>query len=246
MNNSTAQEDNTQNGSSRDEGSEEITLYSAVSTHTEEDENNVPDTQAASLKFTQLDKARSLGKKFILYDNKQLSVSEYQLKSKRQYWVELSYLQDKAQSKWHIAWAWFWMWLGFSILSAIAGSVALYPIFAISVAQASAAALILACVSVLCLFALYRKSHRVLRLFTLNGNLPVIELLNNNPNRKVFNQFVQALQKRIQLAHSKQYLSKDERLAAELAQHRQLKQHKIITAEQYENAKNRLFSLHNA
>lgn len=236
--NNIAEQDNT-------DSSEEITLYSAVSTHDEPDETNTPDPQAATLKFTQLDKARSLGKKFILYDNKQLSVADYQLKSKRQYWVDLSFLQNKAQLKWHVAWAWFWLWLGFSLLSGIAAAIAMHPMFGVSMGHAAAAALVLACVGVLSLFALYRKSRRVLRFFTLHGKLPVLELLYNNPERKVFTQFVEALVNRIQQAHSKQYLSKDESLAAELAQHRQLMQHQIISGEQYEEAKTRLFSMHN-
>ena len=225
-------------------GTEEITLYSAMPEEFE-DQQQSSEEKVATLKFAQLDKKRSLGKKFLLYDNKQLSVSDFTLKAKRQYWVNLGFVNPKALAKWHIAWPWFWTSLAFSLGAAAAAAIAVRPLFGIERWSAIGVCVILAGLSVLCAFTLVRKTRHVLSFYSANGNIPVMEVLYNNPDRSIFNQFKQQLLERINSARQLQHLAKDETLAAELAMHRQLKEHKIITTEEYEAAKARLFSMHN-
>jgi len=223
-------------------GTEEITLYTAAPVH-EEDEKN-PDAQVATLKFTQLDKQRSLGKKLVLFDNKQLSVSEYALKSKRQYWVNLGFVNEKPEMKWLIAWPWLGTMLTTSAFAALSAAIAAKPMLGIDRWTAIGACLLFFGFSVLSTFALFRKSRRILQFYSLNGKTKVLELLFNNPARDNFVNFTQSLVKRIQLAQQKQHLGKKETLAAELAMHRQLMQNNIIDASEYEAAKTRLFSMH--
>lgn len=222
--------------------SEEITLYTAAPVH-EEDEQN-PDAQVATLKFTQLDKQRSLGKKLVLYDNKQLSVSNYALKSKDQYWLNLGFVNAKAEQKWLIAWSWLGSTLTASAFAALSAAIAVKPLLGIDKWTAIGVSLLFVGICVLSAFALFRKSRRVLNFYSLNGKAKVMELLFNNPSRDAYNQFTKTLVQKIQLAQQKQHLGKKETLAAELAMHRQLMQNNIITAEQYEAAKKRLFSMH--
>jgi len=222
---------------------EEITLYSATPELDEDQE--APQSENATLKFFQLDKQRSFGKKFILYDNKQLSISDYTLKTKRQYWFNISYLNASPRAKWQIAWVWGILVLIFSSLAAATSAIVVKPIFQIDRLNALGVAVLCFGFSVLCAFALYRRSLRVLRFYSLNGNVPVFELLFNNPDRATFTQFSQQLQNKIQSAQNRQHLPKNDSLAAELAQHRQLLQNKVISNEVYESVKSRLFSLHN-
>jgi len=222
---------------------EEITLYDSAPEFDEELQN--PEAQAATLKFTQLDKQRSLGKKIVLYDNKQLSVSDYALKGKRQYWLNLGFLHPQAVSKWYIAWTWFGVTMAASALAAVASAIAAQPIFGIDRWTAVGIALLFFGVSILSAFALYRKSRHVLKFFSLNGKIAVLELLYNNPNNELFNAFSRQLLEKISAAQQTQHLAKKESLAAELAMHRQLMQNKIIAAGEYEIAKSRLFSMHN-
>jgi len=224
--------------------SEEITLYSSVPDELDEPQSDI-ESHTATLKFAQLDKKRSIGKKLVLYDNKQLSVADYNLKYKRQFWLNLAFVHPKAQAKWNIAWTWLGFSLLFSALTAGAVTLIQQPLFGIDRWTAVGVSLLFLGLCVLCVFTLVRKSNHVLNFYSLNGKIQVMQLLYNNPTRELFNQASKTLLEKIDAAQRAQHLARNEALAAELAMHRQLMQNNIINAEDYEIAKSRLFSMHN-
>jgi len=224
-------------------GPEEITLYSSMPEELQEEQQDA-ESLVATLKFTQLDKRRSIGKKLVLYDNKQLSISDYALKSKREYWLNIRYMHPKALAKWHIAWKWLGATLVSSALASVAAAVAAKPIFNIDRWTAAGVSVLFIGLTVLSAFTLYRNSRHVLNFFSLNGRIPVLQLIYNNPDREQFNKLINNLQERIKASQQKQHMAKNEALAAELSMHRQLMQNKIIGESAYNMAKSRLFSMH--
>lgn len=93
------------------------------------------------------------------------------------------------------------------------------------------------------LIGLYRSSDKIL-FYSQHGRLPLVELLNKNPTRAQFHDFLHDLVGRIQEAKKRSCPSAHERLAAELREHRRLKDEAIIAADKYEAVKRRILSTH--
>lgn len=89
------------------------------------------------------------------------------------------------------------------------------------------------------LIGLYRSSDKIL-FYSQHGKIPLVVLLNGKPTKPDFQDFLQDLVQCIHDAQQRFYSSARERLAAELREHRRLKDKAIIAADAYEAVKNRI------
>lgn len=92
---------------------------------------------------------------------------------------------------------------------------------------------------VFALIGLHRSSDTIL-FHSQHGRIPLVVLLNNKPTKADFQDFLQDLVQRIGDAQARYYSSARERLAAELREHRRLKDEAIISVDTYEAVKQRI------
>lgn len=96
---------------------------------------------------------------------------------------------------------------------------------------------------VVALFGLYRSSDKLL-FYSRHGRIPLVELLNNKPRRGEFEDFLRDLVRHIRLAEEMDGANPRARLAAELREHRRLKDEAVIDASAYEAVKARILHHH--
>ncbi|WP_455203773.1 hypothetical protein [Kaarinaea lacus] len=219
---------------------EEILLYSQ-----EEEVQSAPTEESFSqvtLQLLQIQKWKQHSLALLVLENKFLYVKNYRYKRKDEYWLNLKYLNPQPKKTTHIAWRWGVAML-FCLLNAF-GLWAAKPYisewFPYSV---SAMVLLLTVSAILTLIMIYR-SQTILLYSTASAQIPVVSLAYNNPSKGEFRTFVKALSQIILAAQPKDYQDQSNRLAVELAEHRRLKESKVISEEQYEMAKETLFSQH--
>ena len=88
----------------------------------------------------------------------------------------------------------------------------------------------------------WKKTSRRQVFHTLNGKVPIIELHVGRPSKKEFNEFVKAFETMIEDIRSKFQVDEDKLLTGEMRMLRRLSEEGIISSEQYEKAKKKLFS----
>lgn len=89
-----------------------------------------------------------------------------------------------------------------------------------------------------------KEYRNTLVFFSQHGQVPVIELLYNVPDKAEFQRFVSELVNCINDQKSKLYYSKSQILAAELTEHRKLRDEGGISAKGYETAKKNIMKQH--
>jgi len=90
----------------------------------------------------------------------------------------------------------------------------------------------------------FKEFSNVLVFYSLHGRIPIAELLYHIPNKREFNQFVSELIENIKNSKSHVYYSESQLLAAELTEHRKLRDESIISNKIYELAKNNIMKYH--
>ncbi len=85
------------------------------------------------------------------------------------------------------------------------------------------------------------KTQDRIRLFSNCGCAPILELMNNKPDRESFAAFMELLSSHIIKAQHSADLSATERLVLELKELRRLKDESVITEAVYEQAKQKIF-----
>lgn len=105
---------------------------------------------------------------------------------------------------------------------------------------------IVAFVAIGLIFLVYviKEFHNVLIFYSQHGRIPIVELLYRVPDRQSFHQFVSELIENIQTTKSNTAYSNTQFLAAELTEHRKLRDEGAISAKEYELAKNNIMKYH--
>lgn len=93
------------------------------------------------------------------------------------------------------------------------------------------------------LLALYRSSDKLL-FYSQNGRLPLLELLNRRSEKTDLQNFIHELGQRIQSAREQYHPRAREFLAAELREHRRLKEEAVISEQEYESTRARILQCH--
>ncbi len=95
--------------------------------------------------------------------------------------------------------------------------------------------------SIIALLLALLKTRDRLVIYSKCGRAPVLELINNNPNKQQFMEFMDSLSRHILLSRRGISSSPTELLAMELKELRRLRDEHAIKEDQYESAKKRIF-----
>lgn len=184
-------------------------------------------------KFVQINKMKGQAVAFTVFNDTYLSVIEKDLVKKREYYLDLGYYNKEPIKKICIAWK--------SLLAFVALAVATL----VMSAQLGFSYSVLGGVASFIFFVLFihgSSSHIVF--ITYHGKVPVMKLMSNVPNRKIFKEFVADLSARIERAQKRTMQNQDKYLAKELKETRRLKDEGVLTEDQYTKAKDAIFSGH--
>ena len=179
-----------------------------------------------------------------IFDRKFINVNEKTSHGVISYFFKVSMLDEKPRRKRNfkifpllsamllIALAWFTFSLkqgGLPILSSPYTYTAIIALIAIGL--------------ILIVYAI-KEYRNTLVFYSQHGQIPIIELLYNVPDKSQFQGFVTELIECIKIQKSKMYYSKSQILAAELTEHRKLRDGGGLTAKGYETAKNNIMKCH--
>ena len=90
------------------------------------------------------------------------------------------------------------------------------------------------------MMALLKTNDRVI-FYSNHGHAPILELINNKPNKEAFQAFINTLNDQILQAQHFSHLCTTDLLKLELKELRRLKHEKVISEVLYEKAKHRIF-----
>jgi hypothetical protein len=212
---------------------EDITLF------TDEEQVKV---NRVNEEFTQHSKLKGLAYHFTIFNhNHCYQHITRKHGGKQKFRVNLCYLDPKPIHRFKIAESWL---IGSAILAIISLMLIYLNWFRASELDPSLGFTLTVLSTTLCLisflFALLKSEDRMV-FYSQYGRTPILELLNRNPDRKSFTQFLQSLSSHIVSAQAHAGLDKTQLLVQELKELRRLKDETVIHEAHYENAKKRIF-----
>ncbi|WP_455208581.1 hypothetical protein [Kaarinaea lacus] len=97
---------------------------------------------------------------------------------------------------------------------------------------------------IILLVYMIKLSKHVLLFYSDHGRIPLVEVFYNNPGKNRFNQFAGELINCIHAVKTENYFNEQQILAAELSEHRRLRDEGVISDAVYEEAKNNILTYH--
>lgn len=214
---------------------EDITLFT--------DEEQV-EVQTVDRVFDQQSKLRGLDYQFTIFNDIQCYQQVKRKHGRKQkFRIDLSYLDPKPVLRFRLAEGWLFTT---AILAVISFILIYIGWFKSAMSFQSDLLLIISIASITLtlmslMIAILKTDNRMI-FYSQFGRVPILEPLNKNPDKKSFTDFMQELSSHIISAQSKGRMDKTERLTRELKELRRLMNEEVITEQNYENAKKRIFS----
>ncbi|MGD8572600.1 MAG: hypothetical protein PVG89_04315 [Gammaproteobacteria bacterium] len=219
---------------------EHITLYSPG--YSEQIET--PDLNQVTLELLQTSKVREYQKLFRVFDNKLLAISEITPRHHNEYTIPLSLLDENATSKWIIKFRYLLL-AGLFILLAWTNHTLMSMKFGIfNNPNMYAVTVLLTTMGAILLVYMIRQSRHVLLFKSKHGRIPLIEVRHNNPDKQRFRQFSRQLANLITQCDTSNYFTPSQILAAELSEHRRLRDEGLLTDKQYQQVKQHFMDFH--
>lgn len=182
-------------------------------------------------KFVQINKMKGYAIAFTVFNDTFVSVIEKDLMKKKEYHLDLGYFNKDPVKKVSMAWK--------SLLASVILAIGTW----ILMPQVGYSYSVLGGVASFVFFVLFiHGSSSQVVFVTQNGKVPVIRLMNNFPNRKLFKAFVDELSQRIEKAQTRTMSNLEKYFAKELKETRRLKEEGVLTEDQYNQAKDAIFS----
>ena len=208
-----------------------------VSNH---EENAAPRTQLIELTQFSLLKAYSVH--YTLFDGHYLSVYvKHPFLRPRKYWLNLAYLEPTPRRVLKIDKPSLY---ACGILSLAAMVLMLINTFTNGSTAILQAVVALVCTALIALLLLIYRSKDRLVFYSRYGRVNWLEILINKPNRRAYKEFVQLLISASHAVSSRQSPRHEQRLGAELREHRRLKDEGALPARVYEDVKRRFLGEH--
>lgn len=212
---------------------EDITLF------TDDEQVTV---KKVNFEFHQASKLKGVVREFTIFND----IHCYQFEKKKygrkiRFRVNLTYLDPKPVRKFVLADS----WLVITAISAIVSFMVVYmgwfsamnlPVSIVYIAASISFSFSL----IALMITLLRTQDRIF-IVSRFGRIPVLELINKNPGKSSFNQFMNKLGKHIISAQHKAHLNATDHLTMELTELRRLKNEMVINEKYYEQAKKRIF-----
>ncbi len=208
-----------------------------VSTH---EENAAPRTQLTELSQFSLLKAYSVH--YTLFDGHFLSVYvKHPFLRPRKYWLNLAYLEPTPRRVLKIDMPSLY---ACGILSLAAMVLMLINTFTNGSTAILQSVVALVCTALIALLLLIYRSKDRLVFYSRYGRVNWLEILINKPNRRAYKAFVELLISASHAVSSHQSPRHEQRLGAELREHRRLKHEGVLSARVYEDVKRRFLGEH--
>lgn len=212
---------------------EDITLF------TDEEHVNVV---KINFEFTQYNKLKGEEREFTIFNDIQCYQKVTRKhRGKQKFRVNLSNLDPMPERDFVLA----DNWLMIAAVSAIVSFMLVYVGWFSSMKIDTNVITILASLSItFCLLSVLvavLKTQDRLILYSRCGRAPILEMMNNVPDRQTFLEFSDNLSRQILLAGQSSSASPTERLALELKELRRLRNELVITPTQYDRAKRKIF-----
>jgi hypothetical protein len=221
--------------------SEQILLYST------DEESSAPSKETfanITLRLSQYNKWKMQRKIFKVHDNKILSVVDLSLTASKKYWFQLCHLDPQPERLRALDYR-----LG--IVSIILGLNAYLLTYLNNhfnlnnwiLSYTSIMTLLITAALIVFAFMLY-KSKNLVVYHSYYGQHPIALLLNNNPSKSDFDQFITKLSTLITQARKAKIIEKSQALASELSEMRRLKDESVISNDEYDEIKQHILSHH--
>jgi len=219
---------------------EEIDLTSNDDITNFTDEENI-DINEVNIIFTQVNKLRGETREFTIFNNIQCyQAVKKKYARKRKFRVNLTYLDHQLIRKYHLASDWLISTVIMALVSFLVISIGWFSKFHPSPNIMIVLSSICITLFFLLLFITLLKSHNRILLYSKYGRVPILELINNNPDKLSFKNFIRMLSGQILKAqNTNQTIAQI--LPMELKELRRLMDEAVITADSYENAKKLIF-----
>lgn len=220
--------------------SEQITLHSSEFDQLEED--ITPTTITGEL--SQSVNIKEQIKLFRIFDKKHLNVNEKTAKGTISFFVNLTILDAKPAHKRIIKFAPLFWGVFFISLAWFAYYLKNIGLPILTSPYVYTAIILFAAIGLILIVYVVKATRNVLIFYSEHGRIPLVELFYRVPNKATFLHFVSELSDCINANKSKSYYTDSQTLAAELSEHRKLRDKGILSNKDYETAKNNIFSSH--
>ncbi|MGD8567794.1 MAG: hypothetical protein PVJ39_06880 [Gammaproteobacteria bacterium] len=219
---------------------EQIILYSPVySDQTEEINLN-----RITLELLQTSRLREYQQLCRIFDDKFLNVNQKKARNTRGFTVPLSLLDEQPVRKWFIRFRYLLLAIMFFLLAWTAYTLMQQHIGIFNHPNTYAAITLLLTVGAIFIVLMIKQSRHVLIFKSRHGQIPLLELMRNNPDKYRYRQFAAQLRELIARSDTQNHYSESQRLAAELSEHRRLRNEGILTDKQYEQVKQNIMARH--
>ena len=195
------------------------------------------DLRKITLKLLQLNNLKDKQRLICVFDQKVLKLTEKSSSQTRSYMIDLSLLDEAPRRVYNINLKFLTAFLTLEVITYAVYVLKTIGLGFLSSSYINAAIALLAASSVIMLLLAVKSFNNKWVFYTLNGRTPILELFNNNPNRKIFQKIFSGLIANISRARSENRLTAAQRQAKEVSEHRRLRDEGILTQEQYEKAK---------
>jgi hypothetical protein len=219
---------------------EHITLYSpAYSDQTEE--VNLNQVTQELLQTNRLKEYQQLCR---IFDDKFLNINQKHGRNSRGFTVPLSLLDEQPVSRWFIRFRYLFLAAILFVLAWAAYALMQHNIGIFNHPNTYAAITLLLTIGAILIVFMVKQSRHVLIFRSRHGHMPLLELLYNKPDKYRFRQFAAQLRELIARCDTQNHYTESQRLAADLAEHRRLRNERILTDKQYEQVKQNIMACH--
>lgn len=197
------------------------------------------------IQLSQVSYLRAQSAHYTIFDRRFLSVYRKSFGRKaRQYWIDLALIDSTphffVKSDRHSLYTSGGM-LGLCAILTLASVFSRMPWYAHAWSPLTMLTLSAAVIAML---VFVHRSRNLVRFHSQNGDTVLLEMFNNAPNRKEFSAFARELVQHIQAAQRGDKRKLDQKLGAELREHRRLKDQGILSEAVYAGARDKILRRH--
>jgi len=219
---------------------EQITLYSPEFG----EQSETIDLNQLTLELLQTSNWKEQQKLFRIYDNKYLNINEKHAKKTRSYNIHLSLLDPNPVRKRSIKLKYLLIAGGLFCMAWLVYQMIQMGISGFSSPYMYSLVVLPATIGTMLIVYMIKQAKHVLIFYSNHGRVPVAELFYKNPSKNKFNAFAGELINCIQSVKAGNYYNDSQTLAAELSEHRRLRDEDVFSDEIYEQAKVNILTNH--
>ena len=198
--------------------------------------------EEVNFEFSQAHKLRGIYRDLMVFNNRHCYQS---IKNKHQrkykYRVDLAFLDPRPFREKTRAWGWLYAGIGLLAFTLVLGYLGWFSGIVSANSIYQMAFILSAAAGIMSLLLFFHKFQDKVIFRAEYSKVRLIELLNNQPDKQQFNQFLSAFVSKIKEAKKDPGLDPTRAITSELKDLRRLKDDLVLSPKRYERAKGRLF-----